>query len=151
MKVLIIDDSNAKITALREVVFKSLNGSKVVVRRSFQKALQEIERESYDIVLLDMTIPTTERSDGRFEGRTRYFGGRELLGEMDLLDYDAKVVIVTQFDRFDDGVETIEFRDLMNKLEQEFQGLLIGTVFYTSISDRWVVEIEKILKDIQSQ
>jgi DNA-binding NarL/FixJ family response regulator len=148
MNVLIIDDSNAKIIALKEVVRKVLKDSEIVVRRSFQKALKEIENNSYEIVLLDMTIPTTERTDGRFEGRMRYFGGRELLGEMELLDYAAKVVIVTQFDRFDDGIETIEFEHLMDNLKNEFEGLLVATVFYTSISDRWVREIEEILKNI---
>ncbi len=146
MKILIIDDSNAKITALSDVVLDLFPDCKVVTRRSFHSGLKELESGLYSLVLLDMTVPTTERDDGRFEGRIRHFGGRELLGEMELLSCSSKAIVVTQFDRIDDGIEVIEFDDLARELRDTFSDSLIGTVFYSSISVGWVDEIKKLIR-----
>lgn len=145
MKVLIVDDSNAKISAISEILRGVDCGIEIESRRSFQAGLKALETLSFDLIILDMTIPTTEKVDGRPEGRTRFFGGRELLGEMDLLGCDTKVIIVTQFGEFDDGSEKLKYEDLIRMLDQDFGDIIIGSVFYSSISDGWMKEIERLI------
>lgn len=137
MKVLIVDDSRDKMKNLKEVIATRYPLAKISLARSFQGALSHFDFETPDLIILDMTLPTSETDDGRPEGRIRIYGGRELLGEIDFLGLDTKVIIVTQFEEFQEGDRKVHFESLLHELTREFPNFVIGGVFYSSIGNSW--------------
>ena len=73
MKVLIIDDSDYKIQALQSLVKDLGIACEVEIALRFKQGWVRSAKQP-DLLLLDMTLPTSERTDGRLEGRTRIFG-----------------------------------------------------------------------------
>src|SRR5438045_3994271 len=120
MKILIVDDSEYKIESLQSLLTETLIAPEVKVAKSFQGGIKAMEEFQPELVLLDMTLPTSERADGHLEGRTRLFGGRELLAEMEFSGLTPKVIIVTQFDHFGEPPNSITLEALLNQLKTHF-------------------------------
>src|SRR4051812_45722790 len=111
MRILILDDSDYKIKSIHDALIEWKVSQDTQIARSFQKGLLAIKQFLPDLIILDMTLPTSEREDGVLTGRTRVFGGREILHEMELESIDAKVIVVTQFDRFEELGRTLLLND----------------------------------------
>lgn len=146
MKIAIIDDSKYKIDGLSALIRSNWPSVELVVARSFQSGMSLLEKERPDLVLMDMTLPTSERPSGRLEGRMRMFGGRELMEEIDFLGLPAQVIIVTQFEEFPDGTSTINVDKLFSNIRSAYPHLFAGGVFYSSIDTRWMTEIKNAIE-----
>ena len=137
MKVLIIDDSDYKIDALKSVLESGKFATNIAIARSFHTGVRQLQEFAPDLVLLDMSIPTFEGPQGELGGRTRLFGGRELLAEMEFLELKARVIVVTQFDRFGDGPNTVELNALLADLTDAHPELVLGGIYYSNTDTRW--------------
>lgn len=145
MKVLIIDDSEYKIKSIKAVVEAFLNANEIDVAKSFQTGLVKLLNKP-DLLLLDMTLPTSEGDDGQLEGRMRIFGGKEIMAEMEFLEINSKVVIITQFDRFGDPQNEINSADLFDLLKAEFPTLYYGGIYFSHVDFAWRQELGALLK-----
>jgi CheY-like chemotaxis protein len=148
MKILIIEDSDYKIQSLQSLLKECGIGSDVQVAKCFQSGKRALREFQPDLLLLDMTLPTSERSDGQLEGRTRIFGGREILAEMEFLNCKAKVVIVTQFDNFGEPPNSVDLKSLFQILKERFPSLFLGGVYYSNVDSSWQGNLRRILKQI---
>lgn len=146
MKILIIEDSDYKIQSLQSLLKDLELTSELTVAKSFQSGKRALKEHLPDLVLLDMTLPTSERSDGQLEGRTRIFGGKEILAEMEFLGIKSKVVIVTQFDHFGEPPNSIDLKSLFQQLSEKFPNLFLGGVYYSNVDSSWQNSLRKILK-----
>ncbi len=137
MKIAIIDDSMYKIDQIKDCLSKIFPEPTMLIARSFQTGLSLMQSSAVDLLILDMTLPNYERDDGAPEGDVRVFGGRELLEELSFYDIHCKVIVVTQFDRFGEGSEAIEFSHLLKVMQKESPDRVLGGLYYSSIDNRW--------------
>lgn len=137
MKILIVDDSEYKVEAMRSLLAECCATTEVIVARSFQGGLARLEEECPDLVLLDMTLPTSEREDGQLDGRDRLYGGKELLGEMDLIELDTSVILVSQFDHFGEPPHSVQLGTLTEQLKLQYPSLFVDSVYYSNVDSRW--------------
>ncbi len=137
MKVLIIEDTDYKIEGLSRVVSEALPKARVESARAFHTGIDKLRAFKPDIVLLDMTLPTFETKTGELDGRTRLYGGKEVLAEMEFAGVKSKVIIVTQFDRFGEPPDVIEFPALLKQLSKSFPDLIAGGVYFSNVTTRW--------------
>jgi chemotaxis response regulator CheB len=146
MKVLIVDDSVYKVKDLTKFFNASDPTAEIRVAKSFHSALNAIAGDCFDLVLLDMTLPTSEQSDGEIEGRDRIFGGRELLAEMEFEEVTTKAIIITQFDNFGDGQRSITLDRLMKQLRDRHGNTVIGGVYYSNLDTSWTTNLAQLLR-----
>ena len=130
MKVLIIDDSDYKVDHLSPVVHEVLPDATLEVARAFKTGLLRAIHSRPDLILLDISLPTFEVVSGEPGGRTRRFGGREILRELTAAGHRCKVIVVTQFDHFGDGNQSVLREDLMEELKDEFQSMFVAGIYY---------------------
>lgn len=147
MKVYIIDDSDYKIEAIERIVHKRFPTATISVAKSFQSGLKLLETASPELIILDMTLPTSERGDGKFEGRNRIFGGRELMDEIEFLEIEPYIILVTQFEEFTSEGQTLDAKKLFEQLSHSYGNNFLGGVFY-SIDSSWVTKFENIIEDL---
>jgi CheY-like chemotaxis protein len=145
MRVLIIEDSDYKIDHLCELLAEVLPDASVTVARAFRTAIVRLAELQPDLVLLDMSLPTFEAGPREAGGRTRPFGGREILREMDAVGVAARVIVVTQFDSFGEGRRSVSRDQLMQELKSEFPELIAGGVYYNGADSRWRDALKGIL------
>lgn len=151
MKVLIIDDTEYKIQALNELLKGLSFISQVVIARSFHGGLNAITQTHPDLILLDMSLPTSEQPDGEPEGRTRMYGGRDILAELDDISLATKAIIVTQFDHFGEGANSITLDSLLKQLKSQYSNHLLSGIYYSNVDSEWQQKLKTILDSLASQ
>jgi DNA-binding NarL/FixJ family response regulator len=138
MKVLLIEDSDYKVEQITQVVEQSIPGANLLVSKSFRSGLDAALENNPDIILLDMTLPTFEVRKGELGGRTRPFGGREILRELQFAGMSGiAIIVVTQFDRFGEGSQSVVRENLMKELITEFPEYKITCVYYSGRGAEW--------------
>lgn len=146
MKILIVDDDRAKIDKIEEVVLNKLEVDIINKRYSYQSGIKEIlnaENIEYDLVLLDMTMPTfdiTSRDNG---GQRKDFAGKEIMRYMKRKKVLTPVIVITQYDIL--GAKSIELSDIMIELEDKYGEFYLGTVYYDVRIENWKSEIISII------
>jgi len=149
MKILIIEDSDYKIQSLMTFLPTVGVCGEVQIAKSYQTGKKLLKEFCPDLVLLDMTLPTSERFDGQLEGRTRIFGGRDILAEMEFANIVSRVIIVTQFDSFGEPPDTINSKDLFQQLSAKYPQYFIGGVYFSNVDSTWQVQLRQLLKRLK--
>lgn len=147
MKILLIEDDEDKREDLLSFVKENLTEN-VTVARSIQSGKKALSEEEFDLILLDMTIPTFDISPTEEGGRTQAFGGRLILSQMIRKRILTKVVVVTLFDLFGRGDEEISLTELNNQLKDNFPQIYCGAVQYSVRMIGWKEELLKKIKSL---
>lgn len=151
-EILVIEDDDNKWEDVREVL-RSASGA-VTLRRAqaFQDSVPLLITEKWHAVVLDMTLPTYPKSPGRpYSRKTRVFGGFDVLYAATREGFCDPVVVVTQFDHFEDQGEKVTLQALTTRLEEEFGSRFFGSVFYRAGGgDVWKLELMRILGKIEA-
>jgi DNA-binding NarL/FixJ family response regulator len=150
MKAIIIDDSEYKITHVEEILSEFSQFDSILEAKSFQTGRNMLISENPELAILDMSIPTSERTDGALEGRMRIFGGKELIYEIQHYGLQTKAIIVSQFDQFGTTPNIIKFDALMMELKISFPDLFIGGLYYSNVDSSWRARLKKIVKKFLS-
>jgi|SRR5579859_5419613 len=148
MRILIIEDTEYKAKSIQRFLADVTPESEIQVAKSFQSAKRSLKTFSPDVVLLDMTIQTSERPDGQTDGRNRMYGGKDILSEMDFMEMQARVIVITQYDHFGEAPHSIDLATLFKELKAKFPKLFMGGVYYNNINSEWQVELRRLLKTV---
>ena len=136
LNVLLVEDDEDKRLDLNEFITSELKCS-ISEARSYQGALKALKGSSFDLILLDMTIPTFDVTPSDSGGRAQPFGGETLLFEMMRREITTKVIVVTQFDKFGEGKKEVLLKDLDLRLAQQFQANYLGAIQYGNSFEGW--------------
>ena len=120
MRVLIIEDSVRKLTNLVEFVKEISKNAEVIQKRSYSSGLESALDESFDLILLDMSLPVHDVTADNPSSDTLVYAGRDILRELQRLKKDCSVVVVTQFPEFGEGAEKITLDELTEELGKSF-------------------------------
>ena len=128
MEILYVEDEQNKAHQVMQVIKDNIPSANIYLRNSYNAALMEINRETLDLVLLDMSLPLYDISkcmeyeeDNDFET----FAGIDLLEELVRLDSTKKVIIITAFDVLGEDDNRINLMQLDQKMKSEYRLSLI--------------------------
>ncbi len=141
MKILLVEDDENKRDRISDFLGRHYPQSTLAHAKSYQSGLKQLLTGSFNLVLLDMSIPTfdvTEIDDG---GRPQAYGGRELLKQMDRRKICTPVLVVTQFARFGDHRDALTLEQLDSTLRNEHSATYKGAVYYDSALEGWKDEL----------
>lgn len=147
MRILIVEDEPSKERKIKQFLSSQFSVELDVVRSVISAKLKLKEKNDYDFVLLDMTLPLYDNDDLDYIDDNEFepFGGESILDEIERLCIVTKVIIITAFDVLGDGAQHIDLESLSNRIKHEFPQLFIGSVFYNSTSTRWKEELKVLL------
>ncbi|PFR16718.1 MULTISPECIES: response regulator [Bacillus] len=149
MKVLIIeDDQNKKkqILSFLEEAFKNVS---IVDKHSYKSGLKEVVSKQYDLILLDMSMPTFDITVSETGGKPMPFAGKEILRQMKRRSIRIPTIVVTQFEKFGDYEKSLNLDELNEELEKEYREIYVGTVYYNPASSSWREDLKENLKLIK--
>jgi len=145
-KILFVEDNAHKRTRVIECI-NSIDGSIVIEEAwSFTSGCQKIDSMPYDLLLLDISLPTFDRTSTESGGRFRVFGGREIARKVLLNDLPTKIAFITQFNAFSDKGNSYTFEALQEKISSELKEKYLGMIYYNSAISTWRDELSKIVK-----
>lgn len=145
MKILVIEDDDNKRQQLVDFIMNLDVTISVTETRSYHSGLKALLASEHDVVFLDMTMPTFDRSPIEGGGRIRPFAGRDILAQIDSRDVFSYVVVFTQFELLGDGVEEVNLADLDVDLSATFPRNYRGFVHYDTAQNDWKVKIREII------
>jgi CheY-like chemotaxis protein len=144
MKVLLVEDDEDKREQLREFLSSELS-AEVTEARSRQSGIHALLKDSFDLIVLDMSMPTFDITPTEDGGRPQAYAGRDILHQMDRYAITTKVVVVTQFDRFGQSEDEITLLELDKQLEGAFPDNYLGAVYYNVSYAGWQESLRTLL------
>jgi DNA-binding NarL/FixJ family response regulator len=151
LNILIIEDDQNKIKQIIEFICDNLVKVIITKKFSYQSGLKEIVNVKYDLIILDMSMPTFDITSSENGGRPKPFAGREILRQMKRRDINTPVIVVTQFERFGELSNTITLPELRDDLQTKFKDIYLGTVYYNPALNSWRDEFSNLLKRIETR
>ncbi|MBU5611676.1 response regulator [Geomonas azotofigens] len=148
MKILVVEDDENKLDQISEIL-RLIPNLSLTSKRSYQSGLREILDSRYDLIVLDMSMPTYDKSSSEPGGRFRKFAGKEILAEIRREKVDARVLLVTGFDTFGEGATFITLQEMDKKLSVLFPSVYLGSIFYNASETNWADELKAYVLTIQ--
>lgn len=141
MKILIVDDDDFKVNNIKEIL-NEVNASFIIdVEKSLNCGLRRIRKDTFDIILLDMSMPTFSITDSQnFDS----YGGKTFLKEMKRKKIEIPVIVITQYDIFGEGNSQKTAEDLDEEFKKSFSNYK-GMVKYSSIQNDWKTHLKQAL------
>lgn len=147
-KILFIEDNLIKAESVMKFLDCNFSNSRITIKDSFRSGLKELMDNSYDILLLDMSLPTWERDAVKKQEGFERFGGETIMREMKRKGKCIPTVVITMFSEFGIGKTFIDLIELDNHLKSEFQEFYHGLVKYSSSEKKWEDELLVALKKL---
>lgn len=148
MKILYIEDENSKAIKVEKYVYKIISDCKIRVRKSYTAGIIEIQNESFDLILLDMSLPLYDFQSGELEEADDFevFAGIDIMEEMKRTGNYTKVIVVTAFDELGEDKNRISIKQLDANLAKEFPELYLGIIHYDDSSLEWNNKLLKLIE-----
>ncbi|MEZ4988590.1 MAG: hypothetical protein R2795_26810 [Saprospiraceae bacterium] len=149
-KTILIEDDSKKIEDIKEFVTKTMGCENFIVRESYQSGIREILKSDFDLLLLDMSIPTYDKSPLESVSPYEKFGGYKVLREIIRKKRPINTILITMFDDFGESDLSITLSQIDNSLKEEFPELYVGSVFYHARENNWQDELRLLIKNLNN-
>lgn len=148
MKILLVEDESHKKDELLQCVRDACGVTPEVVD-GVRLAVLSVLNNDYDLIILDMALPTFGGSENGNKGHDQADGGIEVLRALKSKNKVAKVIIVTQYSDFYIGASKIKLKDAPKVIEEKYGQPVVGAVLYQYRSRPVLQKIQKIIKAIK--
>jgi CheY-like chemotaxis protein len=145
MKILLVEDDDNKRTQIETFVRASFPATSLQLARSVRSGLNALLSGTYDLVLMDMTMPTFDVGIDEDGGRPQAYAGRELLRQMDRRGITTPVVVITGYDTFGGDAEVLTLSQLDAQLRSSHPVTYAGSVYYDASVAGWQEALGSII------
>ncbi len=146
MRILLVEDDDHKMNDIIGYI-RTLNMTiEISTARSVESGVQSAIDNSFNLLLLDMTIPNfdiTEKSDG---GKSYKNGGEIIVKELLDEDVDFNCAVITQYETFNN--ETIDQIGL--RIQRLCGKKYFGFVKYNTSNESWKNDLKQMLENVES-
>lgn len=146
MNILLVEDEAPKRENIRLVLDQRFPDRRLIEARSVGSAIRALRTEKFELIILDMSLPTFDIKVGESGGRPQGFGGVEVLRYMDRLDVVAPVIVVTAYPAFSQGDREIDLGALEKTLAKDHPESFKSVVFYNSMFSTWREELQEAME-----
>lgn len=96
-KVLIVEDDIHKLDSLTAFINQYLSNSEVMPATNLKDAIEAVDSHLFDLILIDMAIPSHATVPGGGSPMSLLTGGLEVILELSSLEREDDCIIITQF------------------------------------------------------
>ena len=147
-KILLIEDDEKKIDDVKLFILSNYSGFSLTIKEAYQSGLRELMMNAYDMLLLDMSLPTFETMDLEGVGSFEKFGGFKIMKEIARKKKQIYTVLITMFDDFGESDTSITLQQMDIVFKLEFQNQYKGFVFYNSKESSWKKALSQHLNQL---
>jgi CheY-like chemotaxis protein len=137
MDILLIEDDQHKARQIEAFLAKRDTSMRVTLTSSVNSGMRALAENKFNLVLMDMSLPTFDIKPGEPGGRPQGFGGLEVLRFMERKALHVPVIVVTQFDKFGSGPDEMDLLSLEKVLREEHPNIFRRLIFFNNASESW--------------
>lgn len=149
MKILVVEDDENKREQLVSFLKMEFSGLNCIEAKSYQSGLKELISTTFDIVFLDMTMPTFDRSPAEPGGRIRPFAGREILAQLSRRGIQQRIVVFTMFEVLGEGESQVTSLELDDQLRSHYPKIYYGLIYYDTALNGWKSKVKDALNNLK--
>lgn len=146
MRVLLVEDEDPKRDHLIACLSRISMQIQLVIAKSVRSAVDELRKEHFDLVILDMSLPTFDIKINEAGGRPQGFGGVEVMRYMERLEVKTPVVVVTAYEAFSEDGRELDLTSLTAQLNRDHANVFVELIYYNSISGSWEEKLKNTVK-----
>lgn len=146
MKCLLIEDNPLKREKISEYLL-SFQGITISEASSYNSGSARALQEDFDLIILDMSMPTFDRTGETHGGRFRVLGGKDIAMKLAKNGRLRPFVVVTGYKNFSVNSETLsieQINDSLIALGDSYKGYII----FDSAESAWKGELSAVIKGI---
>lgn len=149
LRILLVEDEDPKRLHVMDFIGSCAANASIITAKSVNSALDALQEETPDLILLDMSLPTFDVGDGEPGGRPQGFGGIEILRHMTYAGIDCPTLVITGYEAFPrEAGRPVDLTQLRQELEEEFPDVFRGVLHYNSTFDEWKVDLKRLLDEL---
>lgn len=142
---LIVEDDEYKATDLIKTVNVGIGVNDIQRAASVTSALRAINGSHFDLVILDMSLPTFDISGPGGGGSPQSQGGVEVLRLASRLDNRSPFVVITQYPDIEVDGHEVALGNAAQVLSQKFGVPVLGCLLYEFDDDAWREPLHTIM------
>lgn len=148
ISILIVEDDQFKLDSV--LIFLAEFGNDVSVRtcEALSTAIEILGKQSFDVVILDMSIPSHPVAPGAGSPYSFPSGGLDVLFEIDSEGHQCTSIILTQYPEIEIDGKLIPLTSAAKEIEEKFDIVVAGCIQYFQDSETWKSSIRNILKHL---
>lgn len=150
MKIAIIEDNihkKTKITSYLDTEFPEYSYKEAY---SYSSGTTLVEKDLFDFLILDMSLPTYDITKTDGGGRIRMDGGRDILKRLRRKKRMIPFVILTQYTTFSETTGTKTLDEIEEIIEEQFPTFYKGLIFYDTSSTTWKEKLAETIKEVSN-
>ena len=144
-EVLLIEDDHFKQELVEAAIRDARVNACVTVGRSVQQAVRLIRAGRYDLIVLDIALPSHESRPGGAQPISQPSGGMEVLLE---LSYDGRsdpVIIVTQFPEIELDGRLHPLSKVIQALADNISANVVDVIYFSAQDAGWRERLKRAL------
>lgn len=153
MNILLIEDEATKASKISAFLNEMSKDTSIQFAKSVTSGIDAIHNDVFDLILLDMSLPTFDISKDEYGGRPQGFGGKEILREMLNYEMATPVIVITAYEAFSENGETGKVKEqtlneIKEELNSDYPAFYRGIVKYETIFDEWQHQLKNLINSI---
>ena len=151
IRILFVEDNTHKREKIVAYLREISPGVHIVEAHSFASGCQRLLEQEYDLVLLDISLPTYDKGAGESGGRFRTFGGREIARKIVRSGKRTMILFITQYESFSDKQRwgALALEQLGAELSEDCNEMYRGLIFYDSSKASWKDELRSAIESVK--
>ncbi len=146
--ILVVEDNPHKRNKIVDLIKSIIPDSNIELSGSFTTGWNRVKSDKYDLICLDMSLPTFEQSDSEGGGRFRVFGGKDIAQKIKSKQFKSQYVFITQYKNFSDNNKNYSFEELKCELMGDYAGSCLDVIFYSNKNSEWRDKLKSHLMGI---
>ena len=143
MFILLVEDDEFKSNAIQSEILELGLKADFQVETTVHGAVQKLNEQDFDLILLDMSLPSYQLIQGKGSPIPMPSGGMEVLMELDYLGRQDEVIILTQYYEIEIDEILYSHKDAQEKINQEYNVNLLRIILFKREDKDW----KKILSE----
>lgn len=144
-RVLLVEDDQFKQEQVEQAVRDAGRDVQLTVCRSVQQAVERVRADVYDLIVLDISLPSHESRPGGAQPISQPSGGVELLLELSYEERQDKVVILTQYPEIEYDGRLYLLEKFQKAIAGSISVNIAGVLLFNPKDKAWRDQLRKVL------
>lgn len=146
MKTLLVEDDEHKRIGIEQALRNCREAVDVFVAVSLYDAINALDIGPFDLVVLDMAIPSHPTAPGEGSPVSFLTGGLDVLLELSARERSDRCIIITQFPEIEISQVFYPVSQATAAIKEQLDYVVIDCIAYTGESESWLYQFRTLLK-----
>jgi len=152
MNVLLVEDEEHKTKDLCDRLTRhGIKPDQLEIVTSVRDAVLTVNRRSFDLVVLDMALPTFSKagSEDVGGGLAQSVGGVEVLRALKAAGQTSKIIVVTQYPEIIISGQRVKLSSIGKFVSSKYKQSVTGAVLYAYNTPEWGAHFDMLLRKMK--